>query len=756
MKQKFVPTESEKQLYKLHTKLLNYPDLVDEIRENFSDALIKNNIISRKEIDLLFQGKKSFSKKKQTRREFRKFLIFYLFALNFSDSEMDDYINLARKREQIRTLSRIINREGSTSEEIKKALRGFCNIPMGEVFIHQDEAIEIRVMLITHFISNQLPFVGIAKKYLTLRDIFEITEGTIGHPERPGKIGGKAAGMFLAHKIILPRLSKCDKELKEFVRIPESFCFTSAIFAEFLEYNNLYTFHSLKYKSQDEIEKEHSSVVDKILDSPFPPSIVEKFKIFLRKIGDCPIILRSSALLEDNKGFTFSGKYDSFFLCNYGNINRRLKEFILAFKKVHISTFNPAAIIYRQDHNLLDFDEKMSVLVQKVVGRRFGEFFYPFASGIAFSDNAFRWNPKMVKEDGLIRLVFGLGTRAVDRVGDDYPRMIPLSHPLMRPEVTASAIKKYSQKNMDVLNMKTGQKETINITAHLRENKHPDVYYAVSTDNEGHLSPPMFKKKIDNLDKSCITFDNLLIKTPFIRLMKKVLTGLEAAYGQAVDVEFAWDDEKLYLLQCRPLAFPEWEENEELPDKVGEKLFSHDNCITNRYIKKIEYFVYIDPREYTKISSMEERLEIAKIVGKINRSFKNKRFVLFGPERWGSSDINLGVKVCYNDINNTLVLGEIAFEKNEITPVVSYGTHFFNDLAEARIIPVALFPDNKGTMLNENFINSAKNALSSIDPELKRWEFVVKLIHIPSERGGRYLSIFQDDEKQKGFAFFEA
>jgi len=99
--------------------------------------------------------------------------------------------------------------------------------------------------------------------------------------------------------------------------------------------------------------------------------------------------------------------------------------------------------------------------VQKVVGRRFGDYFYPFVSGVSLLRNVYAWNPKINKEDGLGRLVLGLGTRAVDRVGSDYPRMVPFSHPLLRPEATAGQIIKYSQKQVDVLNLKTGQTETV-------------------------------------------------------------------------------------------------------------------------------------------------------------------------------------------------------------------------------------------------------------------------------------------------------
>ena len=184
------------------------------------------------------------------------------------------------------------------------------------------------------------------------------------------------------------------------------------------------------------------------------------FRKFLESIGEHPLILRSSSLLEDNFGFAFSGKYDSVFVANQGDIETRLAAFIQGLKQVHMSTFAQAPILYRRDHKLLDYDEKMSVLVQKVVGRRFGDYFFPFAAGVAFSHNPYRWTLRIRREEGIVRLVFGLGTTAVDRVGQGYPRLIPLSHPQLRPESGISQIMKYSQRMVEVMNLESGAIES--------------------------------------------------------------------------------------------------------------------------------------------------------------------------------------------------------------------------------------------------------------------------------------------------------
>ena len=183
-------------------------------------------------------------------------------------------------------------------------------------------------------------------------------------------------------------------------------------------------------------------------------------------------------------------------------------------------------------------------------------------------------------------------------------------------------------------------------------------------------------------------------------------------------------------------------------------LFTNNRGVTNGLIKDIEYVVYVNPRAYNKITRYDEKVEIGRVVGKINRLLGGKRYALFGPGRWGSNDINLGVKVGYEDINNTLTMGEIAFEADGSTPEVSYGTHFFNDLVEADIIPIAIYPDQQGTYLNELFLQDASNQLPSIAPDLSLYTSVVHLIHVPASTNGHLLHIYQDGQEQEGMGFF--
>lgn len=745
--------------YRLYQKMNQYPNLIGLMRTIFMEVLEQRGVVTREKLyhhameALRAEG---LPETEENRQEYVDALTDYYFATHFSPGEIENYINLARKKDKCQTLSMVVNRDQATSMEIYRALREFCEIPKGEVYISPEEAVGIRVALTSRFISSQLPFISLAKNHITIRDIDAVLQRSLWSRKRPGRLGGKAAGMILAHKILLPALENWDPELEQYIRVPETWYLNSGVFSEFLDRNNLYLFHTFKYKDRETIEKEFLRIEERFSHASFAPEVVEDFKRILQEIGEHPIIIRSSSLLEDSFGLAFSGKYLSLFLTNQGDIETRLTRFIAGLKKVFASIFGPDPILYRRDHALLDYDERMAMVVQKVVGRRFGHYFFPFASGVMFSKNVYAWNPKIKKEEGLIRLVFGLGTRAVDRVGSDYPRMVPLSHPLLRPEVTAEQIRKYSQKQVDVLNLKKGVMETVDFRTLSSEIDHPDLFYAVSVDREGHLSAPMFETQDLRTGELCLTFENLLTKSPFVPLAKKVLSKVEAAYGRPVDIEFAWDENKLYILQCRSLSTRKESERVVLPQDVPPErvLFTTHMGLSNSVVQNLEYIVYVDPRAYDALSTYPAKLEIASVVNILNKQLADKRFALMGPGRWGSNDINLGVKVTYANINKAKVIVEIAFAKEGYTPEVSYGTHFFQDLVEADIVIIPLLPDDLGSVFNEDFLLHAPNRLREIAPEVKDSEKVVHVIHVPSVRGGELLQIYLDSNHQKGIGFF--
>jgi hypothetical protein len=217
-------------------------------------------------------------------------------------------------------------------------------------------------------------------------------------------------------------------------------------------------------------------------------------------------------------------------------------------------------------------------------------------------------------------------------------------------------------------------------------------------------------------------------------------------------MEFAWDGDKLHLLQCRPLSTRKEMENVVIPEDISREqvLFTAEGGLSNSVLHDLEFIVYVDPRDYDRLETYDEKRRIARVVNLLNRNLAEKRYALMGPGRWGSNDINLGVPVSYADINKTKLLVEIAFARDGYTPEVSYGTHFFQDLVEADIVMIPLFPNNPGAFFNEDFLMNAENLLKTFAPELTDCERTVRVVHVPSARTDEFLHVYLDGHTQKG------
>jgi hypothetical protein len=745
--------------YRLFRQIARYPELLPQMRSTFLDVLVERGAVTKESLASLVSRYMTADGVPDTganRSEYADCVLDMLFASTLSPEEAENWVNLVRKRDRCQELGRVVSGEHTSTVAIWHALREFCDIPKGELYISREDAEGIRVALLSHYISSQLPFIGIAKNHVTIRDVDSVLDHTIGHVTYPGRLGGKAAGMIVAQKILLPILSERVPDFEKYIAVPDTWYISSGVMSDFIDRNHFYGFHTHKYRDRDAIDEEFKRVGGLFETAAFPADVVEEFRLLIRQIGEHPIIVRSSSYLEDSFGLAFSGKYQSIFLPNQGGEDARLAAFIRGVKVVLASMYGPDPIIYRRDHGLLDYNERMAMIVQKVVGRRFGDWLFPLAAGVMYSSNAWIWNPRIRKSEGLVRLVFGLGTRAVDRVGGDYPRMIPLSHPALRPEVTPEQISKYSQKMVDAINLRTGEFTTIDFRTLAEESRHPDLFLAASIIGDGEMRAPLFRTQDLPPLSLCLTFENLLTRSAFVPLVKKVLSTVQAAYGRPVDIEFAWDDNKLYILQCRSLSMRRELERVVLPAgvKADDTLFVTQSGLSNAVITDIEHVVYVDPRAYDRLDTVEKKHRIGWAVGQLNKRLTGRRFALMGPGRWGSNDINLGVRVSYSDINSTRLLVEIAFARDGYTPEVSYGTHFFADLVEADIAIMPLYPDAAGSSLNEAFLLGSRNSIADVDPALAGLADVIRVIDVPSVRGGLLLHVFLDAESQKGIGMF--
>lgn len=744
----------------LYQKVIAHGDALESILKVFEQVLEEKGFWNRsKERQRAHQIAEDNGETGKTRAYYNA-LLFSTFFDRVKHEDVLEYIDLARKDLLARRMLKYLNVTKDDPEKIRDMLQEFCEIPIGRFHVSPTITLGIRVDLISQFISDHRSYIGVAKHHINMRDVAEVLSRSIGSISQTGVAGGKAAGMILANRILRPTLETADPEFAEAIEEPESYFLKSCVAAEFLTRNNLQECHSLKYLDGKSMEAVRETLRDRFQRGTFSEHVIEKFKDILQNTEGSPLILRSSSYLEDGVGYSFSGKYDSVFISNRGTLEERFQELIQGIKDVYLSLYSAHAIEYRRDKNLLDYNERMAVLIQKVIGTNYGKYFFPAVSIVGFSKNAYCWNNRIKKEDGMLRIVMGLGTRAVERVGDDYPRMVSLSEPTLRPEVTMAEKIKYSQRYVDVLNLETRQVETHNfvdlINEILAEGHTLNLRDIISIAEDDMLKTPIFFP--DNLEhgKCAITFDGLLKQKKFPRLLKRVMKKVEAVYGMPVDMEFVFHDGKLYVLQCRHLLERTNVEDVTIPSVADEDiLFTAQHGFTNAIVKDIDTIVYVDEDAYASLPSTHSKMEIARVIGRINNRLAEKRFILMGPGRWGSSNIDLGVPVKYNDINNSQMLIEIAHEKNGVTPEVSYGTHFFQDLVEANIIPLPLYPDEKDVIFNTDFFARAENRLAAFEPDQKELTDVIKVIDMPHESGGRRLSVYLDENTPRGVGFVQ-
>jgi hypothetical protein len=614
---------------------------------------------------------------------------------------------------------------------------------------------EIKVVLIRNMISDQLRYINIARNWFSIADLAEIRRHKIGH----GRIGGKAAGMLLAYKILE---QSPNEDLRQNLRTPESYFLGSDLLYTFISVNNFHHWNDQKYKPEDEMRRDYPKIVKDFIEGDFPPSIIQRLETLVTSVGQRPLIVRSSSLLEDNFGTAFAGKYESIFLPNQGDIQENMKALTEAIARIYASTLNPTALLYRRSRGLQDYDERMAVLIQTVEGNRFGDFYLPDLSGVAFSHNQYRWSPQIRQEDGFIRLVWGLGTRAVDRVGNDYPRLVALSHPTLRPSNTVQSIRRYSQQYVDLIDLKENELKTLPIHDVLNGD-YPPLRYLAQVDQEGYFRS--IRSRLVDADPTqlILTFEDLLRRTPFAERMRYLLNILEEQYESPVDVEFIADvvedkgkpDVKISLIQCRPLSYIKESNRVSLPKDIepGNVIFSSSIMVTGGWLEEINYVLFVPPESYFSLATQSARNKLERAIGRLNTALANESFICVGPGRWGTSNPDLGVHVDYADIFNSKALVELSGQGIGPAPEPSLGTHFFQDLLEGQIFPLATYigEDN----FNRDFFYKTPNRLAEwIDVEPALFDRL-RLIKVGDFKANHHLELVMNGEEERALAYLE-
>lgn len=596
-------------------------------------------------------------------------------------------------------------------------------------------------LLISLLIGNESRIVELCERYFTLSDILMIASREVG----TGFIGGKSVGMLLARKIL-----EQDEEERftPFLEPHDSFYLGSDVFYTYIVQNGWWKLRT-KQKTRDGYFTYAPELKEKLLHGRFPENIQEQFVRILEYFGQSPIIVRSSSLLEDNFGNAFAGKYESVFCVNQGTPKERYEAFEQAIRTVYASTMNEEALAYRMNRGLFERDEQMAILIQRVSGDHYQENFFPHLAGVGNSSNLYVWDESVDMNAGMLRLVFGLGTRAVDRTVGDYAKIVTLDNPLRLPLMNYEDQKKFSQHYVDVLTLKDNTltskrvEEIISYDIKVDQQMFARIdYETVNRLNElGYTNRPL---------PFILDFQKLLKNTEFPKLMKDMLALLSKVYDYPVDIEFTANFTKdnhfkINLLQCRPLQTRGLGHSVEIPKLADDQacFFSiKGNFMGGNVRLPIDYVVFVHTKSYLGRNE-QGKYAVARQIGLINTALKGKNVMLMGPGRWGTTTPSLGVPVHFTELSNMSVICEFASNETGLMPELSYGSHFFQDLVESGIFYVAIFDGQKEVVFHPNFILEKENMLASILPQSSQFSDV---IHIAKTDG---LEIFSEIVSQR-------
>lgn len=580
-------------------------------------------------------------------------------------------------------------------------------------------------------IGREARMLSLAREYFTLSDLLRVKSRLIG----TGYIGGKAVGMLLAREMLARDHSRNWKELLE---PHDSWYIGSDIFYSYVVHNGWWPL-LMAQKSTEGYFTAATRLRNNFLHGSFPDDIREQFQQMLEYFGQYPIIVRSSSLLEDGFGNAFAGKYDSFFCVNQGTPEQRCRLFEDAIRRIFASMMSEEALAYRLQRGLDQQDEQMALLVQRVSGAYHLHYFFPDLAGVGVSCNTFVWSRELDPKAGMLRLVFGLGTRAVDRVEDDYPRLVALDKPLLVPHRGREEMRRYSQHDVDLLNVADNAWQTVPLQKLLDEG----VDFPLELFGTLETTSPGGPGGHNSRECWLLDFAGLFGTTDFPHVMGDLLKTLERCYNYPVDVEFTVNftpHQRMHinLVQCRPLQTRGIQEKRvEIPETLppARLLFkSTGNFMGGSIAFPIHRVIMIIPEQYDQLP-LTGKYDVARLVGRLNRLIPSRDelpTMLLGPGRLGTSTPSLGVPVSFAEISKMAAVCEVAFYAGGLMPELSFGTHFFQDLVESGIFYTALFPDTDDCTLNGGLLVPMPNCLPALLPDYARYAPVVRVVDVPS------------------------
>jgi CheY-like chemotaxis protein len=513
-----------------------------------------------------------------------------------------------------------------------------------------------------------------------------------------GSLGGKGRGLAFMNSAIYSYLLD-DRFDGVSLSVPPTVVIGTDVFDQFMDENDL-RIVALHSDDDDEIER-------RFLDADFPKWAVKLLRELLRRMK-YPLSVRSSSLLEDSQYQPFAGIYKSFMIPNnHRNLKARLEELVTAVKRVYASTFSHCAKSYIRATPYRLEEEKMGVVVQKLVGSRHGDRFYPDFAGVANSHNYYPIAP-IKTTDGIASVALGLGNIVME--GGRTLKFSP-AHP-ERPIQFSSVAEmlENSQRRFYAL----GLPDPSSRYDHKREFEllHLDITEA---EKDGTLGPVASTYSAEN-DRvydgvsregtRLVTFASILKQGsfPLQDILRLVLKFGTRGMSSAVEIEFAanlsasnTDRKEFCVLQLRPMVISHEGDELSIEDTAEEEVICHSSQVLgNGVLRDVRDLVYVDIDRFDRASSRE----VATEVGLFNQDLTKEGapYVLIGVGRWGSSDPWLGIPVKWDQISGARVMIETGFKDLKVTP--SQGTHFFQNLISFRIGYFTVNSALKGEFIN--------------------------------------------------------
>ncbi len=519
-----------------------------------------------------------------------------------------------------------------------------------------------------------------------------------------GSIGGKARGLAFINSII-KNYNLFNTFKDTVVTIPRTVVLSTDIFDEFMESNNLYKVALTSDKSDEEI-------LQQFIHAKLPGWVHQDLYAFISVIRN-PIAIRSSSKMEDSHYQPFAGIYSTYMIpvveSDHALTIRMLTN---AIKSVYASVYYKSSKAYiAATSNVID-EEKMGIILQEVVGSKYGERFYPTFSGVARSINFYPIKPEK-SEDGIASIAFGLGKYIVDggialRFSPKYPKkVIQLSTP--------ESILKNTQKGFYCLDLRSesfvpSTDDTVNLLKlPIKEAEKDETLKPVASVYD--LENNSIRDGYNYPGKKLVTFSNILNHDtfPLAEILQNLLSISQKEMNLPIEIEFAVNlnvppgTPKIFsFLQIRPIVYNDQGSSIRIEDiKEKDAIIYSNSALGNGIFDKIVDFVYVKPESFNPAKSKDIALSVESINAKLKDDSRN--YILVGPGRWGSADPWLGIPIKWPQISEARIIVESGLENYRIDP--SQGTHFFQNLTSFGVGYFTINPYLKEGFYNIDYVN---------------------------------------------------